>query len=362
MVLRRHVLPTALAVLAASGMIVGCGTASASGNSALTDSNAAIPAGPSGKLEKTNIVVNTVPTVDSAGLFVAKYLNLFKAEGLNVSIQTSQNTEQVINDQALDTVDVTAGNYVSYIEAQDNYDDGYLPSGNLQNPNWQQISSNLDIFAEASVMNPGYAGLFVLPDSPIKTISDLRGVKIGINAQDNYAFLMVAAFLQENDIPYTDVTFEYYPFQNMQAALASGAIQVAFLAEPYVSEAEERGGLTELTNLDEGITTDFPIEGYAVTKQWAALYPQTLLAFTHALEEGQEIADTNRAIAEKALVREIHGITPQYAALVTLDNYPIGPVDATRIERVADDMKQFGLLLGDSFNAQSMLGDAQTLP
>jgi NitT/TauT family transport system substrate-binding protein len=366
MVLRRHVLPTALAVLAASGMIAGCGTASASGNSALTDSSASIPAGPSGKLEKTSIVVNTVPTVDSAGLFVAKYLNLFKDEGLNVSIQdsqkTSQNFEQVINDQALDTVDVTAGNYVSYIEAQDNYDDGYLPSGNLQNPGWQQISSNLDIFAEGSVMNPGYAGLFVPPNSPIKTIADLKGVKIGINAPDNYAFLMVAAFLQENDIPYTDVTFEYIPFQNMQGALDSGAIQVAFLAEPYVSEAEESGGLTELTNLDEGITTNFPIEGYAVTKQWAALYPNTLLAFTHALEEGQEIADTNRAMAEKALVKEIHGITPQYAALVTLENYPIGPVDATRIERVADDMKQFGLLLGDSFNAQSMLGDAQTLP
>jgi DNA-binding LacI/PurR family transcriptional regulator/ABC-type nitrate/sulfonate/bicarbonate transport system substrate-binding protein len=358
MVLRRHVLPTALAVLAAGSVIAGCGTAGTTNT--VTDSNA-IPPGPTKPLELTNVTVNTAPTVDSAGLFVAKYMGLFKAAGLNVSITTSQNTEQVINDQALDTVDITAGNYVSYIEAQDNYDNGYLPSGNMDNPDWQQISSNLDIFAEASVMNPGYAGLFVLPDSPIKTIGDLKGAKIGINAQDNYAFLMVAAFLYENNIPVNDVTFEYYSFPDMQSALDSGHINVAFLAEPYVSEAEESGGLTELTNLDEGMTTNFPIEGYAVTKQWANEYPDTLKAFEHALEQGQEIADTNRATAEKALVAEIPGITPQYAALVTLDNYPVGQlVDATRIERVADDMKQFGLLSGSSFNAKSVLGGGPT--
>ena len=361
MVLRRRMLPMALAVLAASSAIAGCATAAATTSSGQTDSSA-IPSGPTGKLEKTTISVNTVPTVDSAGLFVAKYEGYFAAEGLTVNIQMSQNTEQVLNDQALDTVDVTAGNYVSYIEAQDNYNNGYLPSANLMNPTWQQISANLDVFAEASVMNAGYAGLFVLPGSTVKTIADLKGATIGINAPGNFAFLMVAAFLQENDISWHDVTFKYYPFQSMQKALQSHQIQVAFLAEPYVSEAEETAGLTELTNLDAGMTTNFPIEGYAVTKQWAQSNPQTLLAFTYALERGQELADTNRAIAEKALIAEIPGITQQYAALVTLENYPIGSVDATRIARVADDMQQFQLLNGDNFNAQTLLGDAQTIP
>jgi NitT/TauT family transport system substrate-binding protein len=353
-------LPAALAALLVSGFVAGCGSAGAS--SSVTAGSYAIPPAPTGKLEKTNIVVNTVPTVDSAGLYVAQYMGYFKQAGLHVTIQQSQNTEQVLNDQALDTVDVTAGNYVSYIEAQDNYDNGYMPSGNLQNPTWQEISSNLDIFAEASVMNPGYAGLFVLPGSPIKTIADLKGVTIGINAPDNFAYLMVAAFLEENDISYKSVTFEYYPFQDMQTELDNHAIDVAFLAEPYVSEAEETGGLTELTNLDEGMTTNFPIEGYAVTKQWAQSYPNTLQAFTHALEQGQALADTNRAVAEQALVAEIPGIKQQYAALVTLENYPIGSVDPTRIERVADDMVQFQLLLGDNFNAQDMIGDSQVLP
>jgi NitT/TauT family transport system substrate-binding protein len=359
MLLRRHVLPAALAALLVSGFVAGCGSA---GAGSVTADSSAIPPAPTGKLEKTHIVVNTVPTVDSAGLYVAKYKGLFAKAGLDVTIQTSQNTEQVLNDQALDTVDITAGNYVSYIEAQDNYDNGYMPSGNLQNPTWQQISSNLDIFAEASVMNPGYAGLFVLPGSPIKTIADLKGVTIGINAPDNFAYLMVDAFLEENDISYKSVTFEYYPFQDMQTELDQHNIDVAFLAEPYVSEAEETGGLTELTNLDEGMTTNFPIEGYAVTKQWAQSYPNTLQAFTHALEQGQDIADTDRAIAEQALVAEIPGIKQQYAALVTLENYPIGSVDPTRIERVADDMVQFQLLLGDNFNAQNMIGDSQILP
>jgi ABC-type nitrate/sulfonate/bicarbonate transport system substrate-binding protein len=38
------------------------------------------------KLEKTNIVVNAFPAIDSAGLYIAKDQGLFAAQGLNVTI------------------------------------------------------------------------------------------------------------------------------------------------------------------------------------------------------------------------------------------------------------------------------------
>jgi len=48
-------------------------------------------------------------------------------------------------------------------------------------------------------------------------------------------------------------------------------------------------------------TTQFATVGYAVTKTWAAAHPKTLAAFYTALEEGQEIADTDRAAVEEAM-------------------------------------------------------------
>jgi NitT/TauT family transport system substrate-binding protein len=355
---RRPLVPALLAAAAAAALVAGCsstGTTSG-GDTSLTTTlaKAGVSQAPIGPLEKTHLVVAAVPTTDSTGFYVALHEGLFAKEGLHIKAEMAQSAEEVINQQALNQIDVTAGNYVSYIEAQQNWDHGMQPAPN-PNPSPQQIASNLDIFDEASVMNPGFVGLFVPSGSSIKTLADLKGKTIGINAPGNVAYLMVAAVLQASGISVKTVKFAYYPFPDMEKELLAGKVQVAFLAEPFISIGEQTAGLTELTNLDEGLTVNFPVEGYAVTKAWAAANPNTLLAFQRALEEGQEIADTNREAAEQAMEAEVQGITPQFAALLTMENYPIGPVDADRLQRVADDMEQFDLVSG-SFSVKQMIG------
>ena len=112
-----------------------------------------------------------------------------------------------------------------------------------------------------------------------------------------------------------------------------------------------------LADLNQGATSDFPIEGSVVTKAWAAQNPNTLKRFLAALEIGQEISDTDRGAVEQAF-EAIKGapngqVPPGIAAVMALDNYPIG-VDATRIQRVANVMYQFGVLK-TQFNVSSML-------
>ena len=69
-----------------------------------------------------------VPAADSAGFFVALHRGLFTAQGLHVTFQPAVSSATVINAQALgqarDRVDISCGNYVSYIQAQENYDEG----------------------------------------------------------------------------------------------------------------------------------------------------------------------------------------------------------------------------------------------
>jgi NitT/TauT family transport system substrate-binding protein len=134
-------------------------------------------------------------------------------------------------------------------------------------------------------------------------------------------------------------------------------IDAAFLEEPFLSTAEESVGVAELTNLDDGAVAAFPMRGYTVTKEFAQRYPRTLAAFERALQEGQEIADTDRHIAELAMeaFKSTDGVTQQTAAIMTFDSYPVGAIDATDIQRVADDMLQFGLLR-QRFNVRQMIG------
>ena len=199
-----------------------------------------------------------------------------------------------------------------------------------------------------------------MPDSKIANLRDLEGKTVGINAPKNILYLLVASALASAGVPVNSVHFDSnIPLPAMAAALKAGTIQAAVLPEPFASQAQAEFGVTTLADLNQGATTEFPIQGYVVTRQWAAANPRTLAAFRRALEEGQQIADTNRTSLEQAMedlpmTPEPLGVSKETAALMAVDNYPVGPVDTVRLQRVADVMSQF---LGfPSFNVASMVG------
>jgi NitT/TauT family transport system substrate-binding protein len=326
----------AAALLAAAMMLVFAAGCSSSGSST-----------PSvGAIEKPDLNVAVVPALDSAGFFVALYEHLFTRQGLNVNFIPAISSDTVIQAQVQGKYDITGGNYVSYIQ-------------------WQQSGkANLDIFAEASTMLPATQGIYVAQGSPIKTLADLRGKTIAINAPDNILYLLAASVLDEHGISPSSVHFvTKYNFPAMPAALAAGKIDAAMLPEPFASVAEQAYGAVPLADMDQGATTGFPIAGYVVTKAWAAKYPHTLAAFYRAIEEGQEIADTNRAAVEQAFedlpMKPVPlGVSKGTAAIMALDNYPfstgaVGSVDPLRLQRVVDVMQQF--LMIPKFNIDSML-------
>jgi NitT/TauT family transport system substrate-binding protein len=306
-------------------------------------------------IDQPDLNVAVVPAVDSAGFFVAQHEGLFTAHGLHVTFIPAVSSETVINAQALneplDRIDISCGNYVSYIQAQENYDLGQRSTS----PNDPTVAANLDIFAEGSVMEAGAQGLYVMPGSTIRTLADLEGKIIGVNAPGNILYLLAASALADHGLSVSGVHFAYYPLPEMAAMLKAGKISAAVLPEPFASQAGQSMGVTLLADLDQGATSAFPVQGCAVTRQWAAQHPMELAAFRAAYEQGQEIADTSRPAVEAAMEALPPGlaVTKITAAVMALDSYPTGAVDTIRIQRVADVMRQF---LGfPSFNVGSMI-------
>jgi NitT/TauT family transport system substrate-binding protein len=342
----RRVRGTALVVTAAA-LVLAAGCSAAGGTAAAPPT-----------VEKPNLVVAVVPALDSAGFFVALYEGLFTAQGLHITPKFVTSSETAIAEQQAGAYDITAGNYVSYIQAQQNWDSGQRPSASDPGV----LAANLDIFAEGSVMEPGAQELYTMPGSPIRTLGDLTGRTIAINAPNNILYLLAASVLTEHGVAPRDVRFvTKYALPAIPAELKAGAVNAAVLPEPFASIAEESDGAVPLADLNQGATTSFPVEGYVVTKQWAAKYPHTLAAFYKALEQGQQIADSNRAAVEQAM-EELPtplDVPKQTAALLSLDEYPVssgpaGTVDKVRLERVVNVMTQF-LGFPKSFNIDSML-------
>jgi len=309
-------------------------------------------AAPPPAIAEPDLNVAVVPAVDSAGFFVALHQGLFAAHGLHVKFIPAVSSETVINAQALNQIDISCGNYVSYIQAQENYNQGERSSSASS----ATVAANLDIFAEGSVMETGAQGLYVMPDSRIRALADLEGKVIAVNAPGNILYLLAASVLADNGLSVSGVHFAYYPLPQMAAMLKAGKIAAAVLPEPFASQAEQSMGVTLLADLDQGATVAFPVQGCAVTRQWAAQHPTELAAFRAAFEQGQEIADTDRSAVEQAMesLPPPLGVSQVTAAVMVLDNYPTGPVDAVRVQRVADVMRQF---LGfPTFDVGSMVG------
>src|SRR5581483_10588962 len=296
-------------------------------------------------LEKTNIVVNAFPAIDSAGLYVAKDKGLFAAQGLNVTIVPvpkgpPPSTQDLINGQVAGKWDVTAGDYVTYIGDQ-------LGAGVPQH--------DLRVIAESSFLQPNVLTVMVKGDSPISQVSQLKGRTVSVNAANDIGTLLIDSLLVSHGLTPRQIHYTIVPFPGVEPTLnAKGStLSAAFAPEPFVSFGES-AGLQELADLDQGSSQDFPIQGYAVTADWAKKYPNTLKAFTTALAQGQQIADTDRAATEAAIEKYL-AIPKQPAAFISLPAFPLG-IDAVRLQRVVSAMTRFKLLPQDTrFKVTSMI-------
>jgi NitT/TauT family transport system substrate-binding protein len=286
--------------------------------------------------------VAVVPSVDSAGFFVALHEGLFAKQGLTIHYTPAVSSDVSIGEQLAGKFDITGGNYVSYIQ------------------HYVKDRQPLEIVAEGSVMQQGTQAIYTMPDSKIKTLSELKGHTLGINAPLNINYLLAASVLTQNGIKLTQVRFPAapIPFPTMAAELAAGKIDAAAMPEPFATSAEQKYGAVELTDLNQGATEQFPIQGYVATKSWAEQNPGTLKAFVTALAQGQELADTSRSTVERAM-EALSGpkngeIPPIVASVMAVNIYPTA-IDKVRIQRVADVMYQFGLLRA-RFNVTPMIG------
>jgi NitT/TauT family transport system substrate-binding protein len=222
------------------------------------------------------------------------------------------------------SLDISFGNYVSFIATQ--------ASGAAQ----------LRVLADGYAEVPGGFEILVPENSPIKTVADLKGKTIAVNALNNVGTLITRSELAANGIPPSSVHFVAIPFPLMGAALAAHRVDAGWFTEPFLTEAEEKYGAYAVLDTDSGATSGFPISGYVTTAAFAARYPKTAAAFARAIVKAQKMADQSRTLVEQVLPR-FTGVPSEVAVTMVTGNFPTS-VDPTRLQRVADLMLRFGML------------------
>jgi NitT/TauT family transport system substrate-binding protein len=285
-------------------------------------------------VEKPDLTVAAVPSLDSAGLYIAQQRGLFAAEGLHVTIVPAVSSSTVIAGQLAGKYDVTCGAYVAYMLADAIHKD------------------NLRILAPSADEAPLTQEVLVPPGSAIQTVAQLKGKRIGVNVLNNLAQLLVSALLSDNGVSPSDVHFVPIPFGDMAAALRTHRVDAAWLPEPFITEAEESTGVTVLADADQGAAQNLPVNGFAVTKSWLNKYPRTAAAFRRAILKAQVIANTNLAAVQQGMVAG-GGVSRSTSEVVALPTYPL-KTEVDLLQRLANLMEQFGMTQ-QLFNAAQLV-------
>jgi NitT/TauT family transport system substrate-binding protein len=210
------------------------------------------------------------------------------------------------------------------------------------------------MIADASQMQAGNQALYVLPGSPYKTVQQLvkAHAAVGVNTLHNIGSVLLGSLLASDGYRVSALKQVPEVLPMMPELLHKHVIPAAWLPEPFGTEAEQEYGAMQLADFDQGSLQNFPIGTVVGSTQWVQSHPSTVAAFLRAYQQGQQVADTNRAAVEQALVTHT-GVTKEVAATMSIDTYPL-VMNVPVMQRVSDAMYEFGVI-GKPFKITSMI-------
>jgi NitT/TauT family transport system substrate-binding protein len=281
----------------------------------------------SGPLEKKTLNVGVMIGIDCSGAQLALLNKAFEEEGLTIKPETVQSGAVAIPKLASGALDITFGNWVSFMKAQSSkaVDMRFISESYISTPN-----SNFAVIAGK--------------DSGINSAKDLSGKRIAVNARANINELLLRAVLEANDVDFKTIEDKLVemPFPEMAAAIQNGTVDAAATIDPFVINAQKQTGAKLVTDLTgQGPTENFPLSGFATTAKFAEENPNTVAAFQRALLKGQQAA-ADRSNVQEALPK-FAKMDAETAALVRFGQFPT-TIDPKRLQRVADLLVTYGML------------------
>ncbi len=190
---------------------------------------------------------------------------------------------------------------------------------------------------------PKSEAILVAKDSPIRTIIDLRGKKIGLNKGSNVHYLLVRV-LEKAGLKYSDVEPAFLTPVEGRAAFEKGIIDAWVIWEPYRTATEMSVGARTLAD-GTGLVSNNDF--FFVAKPFALAYPHLIDLVLGATRD--VFAQAAKDIPGTAKIFSAAAGFPVAVLEVTLSHrgYDVRPISRDVIDqqqRIADTFKDIGLI------------------
>jgi sulfonate transport system substrate-binding protein len=210
-------------------------------------------------------------------------------------------------------------------------------------PIFAQAASDTLVYIAHEPPAPHGEAILVPKDSPIASVADLKGRKVGLNKGSNVHFLLVRA-LEAAGVGYDEIEPVFLAPADARAAFSSGAIDAWVIWDPFQASAEQTLGAKVLVDA-LGLAPNYQF--YLGERGFVADNPEVTAALIASIQEiGRWIsANIDQAAAE---LSPSTGIPADALALaISRQSFGVRPLDQQVIDdqqAVADTFEQLGLL------------------
>lgn len=143
--------------------------------------------------------------------------------------------------------------------------------------------------------------ILVPKNSPIKSLSELKGKKIALNRGSNVHYLLVKA-LEKAHIDYKDIQPVYLAPADARAAFERGSVDAWVIWDPYFAAAQKQLGAKILTD-GSGLVSNHQF--YVASRSFAVTHPDILKITTDELLKVDQWGKAHQTEVAKILSHEI---------------------------------------------------------
>lgn len=233
---------------------------------------------------RTNVTVATLPVVDNTPIWLGVKRGIFAKYGLHVAYENLSGGGPA-NVSALQSGSVQFANLSS-------------PVFMLATAKGIAIKSIVELDKIGRTVSP--EGIFVLNSSPIKTLAQLKGATIGVNATTSLEEVrMLSEVLPALHLTAADVKFVPVPWPQEKEALLTHEVNAVVPFDPYTTELSQTPGVRELSGLRRfAPTSGLSLGVFATSSSYASSHPSVVTAFQKAV--GAAIDYTTAHMTEAA--------------------------------------------------------------
>ncbi|WOP19382.1 ABC transporter substrate-binding protein [Raineyella sp. LH-20] len=163
---------------------------------------------------------------------------------------------------------------------------------------------DMRIVAQGSQAGPGESSKFeaivVRQDSPLKSLKDLEGKTVSVNALKTVGPTLIDAAMRKEGGDPTKVNMTEVGFGDANAAVKAGRVDAAYQTEPFIT-AGAKDGLRVLDYHYQDLAPSIWIAGYFTSGKYASQNPEVVSRFQAAMNKSLTYASEHPEAARKAI-------------------------------------------------------------